>query len=290
MSDTRKGYFIITQNNKKHDYIRMAYALALSIKITQTEVNNVSIALPGSDEHLVNDEQKRVFDEIVELPWGDDADGAEWKVNNKWKYIHCTPYNETVILDADMLFLNDYSYWWEILHRKPVWATSCVRTYRNEIVLSDYYRKTFQRNRLPNIYTAFMYFRNEKITWDLVKLVQEIMQNWEMYYAKHLDASRPTWLSADVAYALAIKILGIENECTGNLAIPSFVHMKTRVQNVNNALTDENWTKYFPSYFTDDCKLKIGNYQIFYPFHYHVKEWLTNDIVKKLEDAYGKSS
>ena len=110
--------------------------------------------------------------------------------------------------------------------------------------------------------------------------------NWEQYYFKHLDASRPTWLSADVAYALAMKILCIENECTDNLLIPSFVHMKTRLQNVNNALTDENWTKYFPSYFTDDCKLKVGNYRIFYPFHYHVKEWLTDDIVKKLECAY----
>ena len=286
MNDNRKGYFIITQNNNKHDYIRMAYALALSIKITQTEVNDVSIALPGTEVDLVTEEQRKVFDQVVELPWADDAVNAEWKINNKWKYAHCSPYNETVILDADMLFLNDYSYWWPILHRKQVWATTCVRTYRNEIIYNDYYRKTFLRNRLPNIYTAFMYFRGGKITSELASMTKEIMQNWEQYYFKHLDASRPTWLSADVAYALAMKILCIENECTDNLLIPSFVHMKTRLQNVNNALTDENWTKYFPSYFTDDCKLKVGNYQIFYPFHYHVKEWLTDDIVKKLENAY----
>ena len=33
-----RGYFIIAQNNKEHDYIRMAYALALSIKFTQTDI------------------------------------------------------------------------------------------------------------------------------------------------------------------------------------------------------------------------------------------------------------
>ena len=88
MNDNRKGYFIITQNNNKHDYIRMAYALALSIKITQTEINNVSIALPGTEEHMVTDKQRKVFDQIVELPWADDAVNVEWKVNNKWKYIY----------------------------------------------------------------------------------------------------------------------------------------------------------------------------------------------------------
>ena len=59
--------------------------------------------------------------------------------------------------------------------------------------------------------------------------------------------------------------------------------MKTRMQNVNNALTDENWTKYFPSYFTDDSKLKIGNYHIFYP----LKELkLSLDFLQSLNSFY----
>ena len=111
------------------------------------------------------------------------------------------------------------------------------------------------------------------------------MNDWEKIYAKYLDATRPTWLSADVAYALAMKILDITDLCTAPLDVPTFVHMKSRIQNFQN-LADEDWTKYIPTYFTDDCKLKIGNYQQYYPFHYHVKEWLTDDIVNKLESAY----
>jgi hypothetical protein len=60
--------------------------------------------------------------------------------------------------------------------------------------------------------------------------------------------------------------------------------MKTRMQNTSS-LADEDWTKYIPTYFTNDCKLKVGNYQQYYPFHYHIKEWLTDDIIKKLEDV-----
>ena len=280
------GYFIITQNNDKYDYIRMAYALALSIKLTQKKINNVSIALPGSEEHLVTEKQRWIFDQVIELPWGDDADENEWKINNKWKYVHCTPYKETIILDADMLFLSDYSNWWNLLEHKPVWATTQVRTFRNELVTNNYYRKTFASNNLPNIYTAFMYFKTSKQEmWDLAKLTHIIMKDWKEYYRKYLDATRPTWLSADVAYALAMKILDIIPDCTSPLEVPTFIHMKSRIQNFNN-LIDEDWTKYIPTHFTDDCKLKIGNYQQYYPFHYHVKEWLTDDIVNKLENAY----
>lgn len=281
-----RGYFIITQNNKQYDYIRMAYALALSIKLTQKKINSVSIALPGTEEQLVTEKQRWLFDNIIELPWGDDADNNEWKINNKWKYVHCTPYKETIILDADMLFLSDYSNWWNVLENKPVWATTQVRTFRNEIVTDNYYRQTFINNNLPNIYTAFMYFKNsEQEIWDLAKLTHIIMKDWNYYSRKYLDATRPTWLSADVAYALAMKILDITTECTAPLEIPTFIHMKSRIQNFKN-LADEDWTKYIPTYFTTDCKLKIGNYKQYYPFHYHIKEWLTDDIINKLEGAY----
>lgn len=280
-----RGYLIIAQNNQTHDYTRMAYALALSIKNTQSKVKGVSIALPGSESHLLSEKQSWIFDNVIEFPWGDAAALADWKINNKWKYAHFTPYKETVILDADMLFLSDYSHWWDTMSRQDIMATTNVLTYRNEVAKSTYYRRTFVSNQLPNIYTAFMYFRkNSKIIWEVTKLTQIIMENWEDFYLKYLDATRPTWLSADVAYALAIKLLGVEDECTSKILTPTFVHMKTRMQDTGN-LADEDWTKYIPTYFTNDCKLKIGNYQQYYPFHYHVKEWLTDDIIKKLEDA-----
>ena len=279
------GYFIIAQNNQEYDYVRMAYALALSIKHTQKTIKNVSIALPGSEEHLLTEKQRWIFDDVIELPWGDDAELTDWKINNKWKYVHCTPYKETVILDADMLFLSDYSHWWDMLSKQNIVATTDVLTYRNEVAQNSYYRKTFVSNKLPNIYTAFMYFRkNNELIWEVSKLTQLIMENWEEFYLKYLDATRPTWLSADVAYALAIKLLGVEDVCTNKLLTPTFVHMKTRMQNIGN-LGDEDWTKYIPTYFTKDCTLKVGNYQQYYPFHYHIKEWLTDDIIKKLEDA-----
>jgi len=102
-----------------------------------------------------------------------------------------------------------------------------------------------------------------------------------------MDETRPKHLSGDVAYALAIKILGIEDECFDVDSIPTFVHMKSYVQNVDKKLLSDNWTKNIPTYFDDDCRFKIGNYEQYLPFHYQVKEWLTDDMILKLERKLG---
>ena len=227
-----KGYLCIAQNSGDSDYVRMAYALALSIKATQSSVNQFAIAVVNKAD--VPEQYKHVFDHIVEIPWTDHAEGNKWKINNKWKYYYMTPFEETVILDTDMVFTTDISYWWDFLSIKDVWATTNVQTYRGNTVTSDFYRKTFARNDLPNVYTAFMYFKQSELATRLFALNEIIFNNWERFYYEYLDESRPKFLSADVAYALSMKILGIEDECTNPhlVGAPTFVHMKSFIQGV----------------------------------------------------------
>ena len=37
-----KGYIVIAQNNATVDYLQQAYALALNLKLTQSEVNKLT--------------------------------------------------------------------------------------------------------------------------------------------------------------------------------------------------------------------------------------------------------
>jgi len=287
-----KGYMVIAQNTNDVDYFKMAYTLALSIKTTQTEVNETAIALTNTDE--LPKEYKHVFDHIIEIPWGDHAIEAEWKIQNKWKYFYMTPFKETVILDADMLFTEDISYWWKFLSTKDIWATSHVKTFRGDTVTSTYYRKTFQSNDLPNVYTAFMYFKECELAAQLFKMVEIIFRHWERYYYLYLDETRPKHLSGDVSFALAMKLLGIESKCISDTEteLPTFTHMKSYVQNIPQQYLTEKWDNHLPTYFTNDCKLKVGNYKQRIPFHYHLKDWITDDIITKLEtkkkEVYGK--
>ena len=99
-----KGYIVIAQNNDTTDYLEQAYALALNLKLTQSTVSNLTVCVDANTKKLIKDRHIKVFDKIVDIPWNDQAESAEWKINNKWKYYYMTPYKETVILDTDMIF------------------------------------------------------------------------------------------------------------------------------------------------------------------------------------------
>lgn len=281
-----KGYLVIAQDNSEHDYLRMAYALSLSIKISQSTVNSFAVAVTEGTE--IPSKYMEVFDHVITIPWGDHAEKEEWKVGNKWKYYYMTPFDETVILDTDMLLTNDISNWWDVLSRKDVWYTSDVKTYKGETITDDRYRKTFTSNELPNVYTAFMYFKKTDMSAELFKMAEYIFNNWERFFYEFLDETRPKHLSGDVAFALAVKILGYENEFseTDNLTMPSFVHMKSLLQKVKLDCLSDDWTQHIPTYFNDNCELKVGNFKQIYPFHYHIKHWLTDDIIARLENKY----
>lgn len=283
-----KGYFTIAQGE---DYQRMAYAMALSLKISQPEeFSKLSIGVTTEEIKLINPKYLEIFDNVVEIPWEDHAKNSTWKLENEWKVIHMTPYDETIKLDADMLFPSDISGWWDYLDKiNGVFATQ-PRTYRGDIITNDYYRKTFTESNLPNVYTTFFYFKKNDVNFELFKLAQFIFNNWERCFYEFLQPdNRPKIVSTDVVFAIAAKIM--EYDQYNNLAtvdIPTFVHMKSRLQDwPDDQFMVEDWTKMIPHYFNRDCSLKIGNYQQFLPFHYHVKDFISDKILTNMERKLG---
>jgi len=284
-----RGYIVIAQNTKSVDYLQQAYALALNLKLTQSTVNNLTVCVDPTTKKLITSKHKKVFDHIVDIPWNDEADQSDWKINNKWKYLYMTPYDETVILDTDMIFPTDVSHWWDILSQRDIWATTKVRTYKGEIVSSDYYRKYFTLNNLPNVYTAFFYFKKCELASELFAMNEIIFQNWQRFFFKYMPKGKPEFLSGDVAFALAMKLLDIEHECTReNIdTVPTFVHMKSHIQNVPTSLIDENWSNTLPTYYRSYKDFHIGNFAQHLPFHYVEKDWLTSNMIKQMEKDYG---
>ena len=52
-------------------------------------------------------------------------------------------------------------------------------------------------------------------------------------FFKYMPKVNPDWLSGDVAFALAMQILGIEHLCTReNIDKVPFIHMKSMIQNI----------------------------------------------------------
>ena len=284
-----RGYIVIAQNNDTVDYLEQAYALALNLKLTQTTVSNLAVCVDNKTKKLIKAKHKKVFDKIVDIPWQDDAQDEQWKINNKWKYYYMTPYDETVILDTDMIFPTDVSYWWDIMAQRDVWATTKVRTYRGEVANSDFYRKWFTTNNLPNVYTAFFYFKKSELASDLFAMIEIIFQNWQRMFFKYMPEGKPDWLSGDVAYALAMQILGIEHLCTReNIdSVPTFTHMKSMIQNIPHSNISENWSNSLPTYYKSYNSFKIGTFNQMYPFHYVEKDWMDKNKISQMENDYG---
>ena len=143
-----KGFCILAENNYKTDYVRQAYALACSIHKNN---KNQYVSLITDDD--VPKQYQNVFDQIIPIPWGNLAVNSDWKIENRWKVYHLTPYENTFVMDADMLILEDISDWWYKCSEHNVAFTTDVLTYRKDVVTTNYYRKTFVENNLPNLYS-----------------------------------------------------------------------------------------------------------------------------------------
>lgn len=279
-----RGFFTIAQNNELCDYSRLAYALALSLKATQKTESKLSIGVNKKSD--VPEKYAKIFDEIIEIPWQDDSTDKSWKIHNEWKSFWMSPYDETIKLDADMLFLDDISSWWDILSTKNVFMTSKVVTYKGETITSDYYRKEMTSNNLPSVYTGCMFFNKSKEAKELFYMAGTIYKNWQAFFQRYMDDTRPQFVSTDVVFSLAIDLLdNKELFLDDKLDIPTFCHMKPYIQKTRKSL--DNWMDELGVYFTPNLELFVGNFKQCYPFHYQRKEFLTNQIIEYYERYLG---
>lgn len=275
------GYLIVVADHAEIDYLRLAYALALSIKTTQKPGYDKVALVIGDKSKLNSLTSAWVFDEIVE--WNQET---FWN-GRSWMY-DLSPWENTVCLDADMLFFRDYSHWIDFfIENTDLYIANKSYTYRGEIVISDEYRKTFTLNLLPNLYSFFTFFKKNitdvKEFFDLSKI---IIQNPIEFSNLFLSEYKPKILGTDESFALAAKLLCIEGNIAFPLEFPRVVHMKPMVQNF--PWPANKWSDHLGFYFTENCNLKIGNYQQVDIVHYVEKDKITDEIINLLEEKAWK--
>lgn len=272
-----KGHVFLAQNSNIN-YLRQAYALALSIK-THNKIYNQTCLITNDD---VPESYRHAFDHIVKIPWGDLASKSYWKIENRIKIIHATPFDENLVYDVDMLLLNSNDHWWQYFKDDDLLLTSNVKTYRGDQVTEDFYRKTFTANNLDNVYSGCFYFKNNTTAHEFFKWLKIIVSNWEEFYKVHLKNSPQKFCSIDVSAALAIKFMDYKPAI--NNKILTFTHMKPMIQGWYNP--PDKWTSVLASSLDNDGLLKIGNFQQHGIFHYVEEEFLTDLKLNTLEKLY----
>lgn len=275
------GYLLIVAKHETVDYYKLAYALALSIKNTQREGYDKVAIVVDDKSQIEKFKSSWVFDHIIE--WNQETfwDGRSWMDQ-------LSPFDYTVCLDVDMLFLRDYSHWVDyFVANSDLYIPNKSYTYRGEKVVDEYYRKAFTRNGLPNFYSFYTFFKKDSDTSkEFFELVRYITKNPVEFSNLYLADFRPKIVGTDEAFALAAKILDIADDISYDLDFPKVVHMKPLIQNW--PWPADKWSDHVGFYFNRKAELKIGNYQQHNIVHYVEKDKMDDEMLNILEEIAWK--
>jgi hypothetical protein len=265
-----RGYLVIAQNNDATDYVACAEVLSASIKLVE----------PDAKICLLTDKpyKSTVFDYVELFPFGDLSGDATWKLQNDWQCFYASPFRETIKLEADMIVPHNISHWFDICSARDIVCTIGARNYHNQPAQSRYYRRIFDENNLPDVYNAITYWKLSSTAQKFFDTVRMIFENWDKIMQQlKFGAGQP--LNTDLAYAIAICMLGVEN-CTLPGSVPSMIHMKSQI----NGITSEDWTHELV-WEIDTDSFRINTVEQMWPVHYHVKSF-----AKQLQEHYGRIS
>ena len=244
-------------------YVRMAYALALSINSTQTDGSKLSVIV--DDEAHVLPHYREAFDQIFSVG---EQHHTTSSMTPRSKFYDLSPYDSTICLDADMVLLSDHSVLWDCLEKQEItWADAF--TIDDEKITNRAYRLDFDAANLPDVYSAFFFFRKGEIAETFFNVVKSIFKDWPDWRYRFLKAPHcyNRRISTDIAFALAAQVLQIKP-----IFQPRFIHYKQDLH------TDENVPL---NLMLTTGSMFVDRYRQYLPFHYYDKS-KTEDLIEWL--------
>jgi len=264
----QQGYFTFAQNTDKVNYLELAYAQAVSIKNTQS-INQYAVAIDAETKKHITDKHRSVFDYVIDI-----RDPDAHAMSNEWQAWHLTPFKESVKLESDIVFTTNVDHWWTGMRLQEVCFTTKIRNYEGKISNDRTYRKLFDQNNLPDIYTGMYYFRFGRTSMELFQLAEAIYTNWSLFRDQLLKNCREDQPSTDVVFAIAARLLGEESCTNPALDYPSFVHMKGAVNGLD---ASADWQTVFPHEVYNNT-LMINFTRQTWPVHYYQKTFANAHI------------
>lgn len=273
-----KGFLIFAKNTENIDYVRQSCALALSIKYSQSNINNISIVTNDS----IPDEFADLFDQIIPIPWYKENENDPLAAEHRWKMYHATPYDETIVLDSDMLVLDDISTWWDYCSNYDIKFCSRIKNYKLETVVDTVHRQAFIQNKLTNPYFALHYFKKSDSAHEFYRCLEFVCKNWQWCWTKFAPEMYQDWCSMDLASAIAIELSQLHSLALDQVAPLEFVHMKSAIQGWDPI--PSSWQNTVPVVLNRKGELVVGNIRQSRIFHYVEKDFISDNILTRLKE------
>lgn len=276
----QQGFLTIAQNSGDIDYLQMAYVQAMSIKLTMPG-SRYAVIVDADTRLKMTSQHRRVFDYVIDLPQ-DYATDQTWKLNNEWQVFWLTPFKETVKLEADMLIPRSIAHWWDAFRLRDVVLSTGARNYMDKLSTSRQYREAFDTNGLPDVYNGLMYFRYSQTAARFFETARSVFLNWPAV-AKELTKVSDNTATTDMAYAVVCKIMGIENTTIPAADFINFIHMKPGI----NGWPENTEFHKGMNVIIEAPRIRVNNVEQYHPFHYHYKDFITEEIIKEYERELG---
>lgn len=199
-----------------------------------------------------------------QLPYGDLGGFV-----NDWQMFYCSPYRQTVKLEADMYCAGPIDHWWTLFQQRDIVISQGCRDIFDQYSHDRRYRRVFDRNHLPDVYNAITYWRLSRTAQEFFSLVRDIFENWSDY--KTLLNQPDDIPSTDLVYAMASVIMGPETVTLPYGIGPSIVHMK---KGIISGIGDD-WTE--SMFWEADPTLRINTVSQWGLVHYHIKHWRAHE-------------
>jgi hypothetical protein len=223
-----KGAFLIAHNNNLVDYVKQAVYNAERIK-SFLDIP-VSIATSNAD-YLRENFNSNIFDKIIEVDTVDENntrvifDGYNNKKTISWKnYNRCsvydlTPYDETLLLDTDLVICNSLlKQCFDSQQDFLVYRTAEDLTGNSDV---DEF-KFISETSIDFYWATVVFFRKTKANKIFFDLVKHIQEEWTHY--KNLYQIKSTTFRNDYAFSIAIHMMNGFQHGTFASLLPGKLH------------------------------------------------------------------
>ena len=179
-----RGLVVFATNTETTDYVSIA---SKTIKVASDTLGIPHTIITGSSVNIKNQRHDIDTDKVV-----------QWNNFNRYSAYELSPYDETLVIDADYLILDD--------NLKKIFYTNWdYLLQRNSYALTQEWSDTMGPNSLPFVWATVFAFRKTPRSELFFNLVKRIQNNYGYYHS--LFNIRERNYRNDYAFAIADYIL-----------------------------------------------------------------------------------
>lgn len=273
--------FVTLGIDTDEDKVRYCYAMACSLKICDPTAS-ITLIVDKDQSDNVPKKYQHVFDYITELPYGNSAYKDGFHGMNLWQVYYASPYQETIYVDYDTLFLDvDINNLWDTMGMRDISVPRNARSYR-DFPIPTMQRFAFERQyNLPENFYNMIYWQKDSVAAvEWFKMADPILQNWRDVYRHQFPDKKPAHFEKNLIGNIITLYVDLIDEI--GVTVENHYDLHTLSHGAFSSIEDtpERWTEQLNYWVSGSRKIQIENSIISSGIiHYSDENFVTDEVI-----------